>query len=443
MSIKTQIKQKFSNKYIKNTIWLILDKIFSIPIRFVVLILIAKHMGTGDFGLFNYIISIVAFMLSLSALGMETILIKKLVSNKQNTDKLLGTGFILRFFSSFILWFSLSAFLFLFSSNHTQSIYISIVAFSLVFTSFSVIDYFFQSQVKSKYIVFANLFSKFITAVINIILLYFGSPIIYFLIVLLIDSILLAISFIYMYMKQGKSIFLWKFDKKLAKIIISESWPLIVSGLVIAIYSRVDQIMIKHMIGNEGNGIYSSAIRLIMLYYMFPGLLTNSFFPALVNSYNHNRGEYKIRLQKLFDFFMVVSIVSIIIIYFFGETIILTLYGKQYYGAHKILNIFFIGAIISTPGMLGGKIFIIENQQKFAMLFRIGGALVNIVLNYYFIKKWGIEGAAWATICGVIFVYLLFSFFNCTGRFVLLLRYKSILLPFRFLKYGKKLYNKW
>ena len=62
---------------------------------------------------------------------------------------------------------------------------------------------------------------------------------------------------------------------------MKDSWPLLLSGLVVMVYMRIDQIMIKNMINDEAVGYYSSAVRLCEAWYFIPVTLCNSLFPAI------------------------------------------------------------------------------------------------------------------------------------------------------------------
>ena len=92
-----------------------------------------------------------------------------------------------------------------------------------------------------------------------------------------------------------------KFDSKLAGALLNDSWPLILSGIVISIYMKIDQVMIKEILGASPVGQYAAAARLSEAWYFIPVVICSSVFPALVNVRKINRELYYSRLQKLFD----------------------------------------------------------------------------------------------------------------------------------------------
>jgi len=95
----------------------------------------------------------------------------------------------------------------------------------------------------------------------------------------------MAIGYVYFYKKYGAfGLKRWKFDFKVAKSLLKDSWPLVFSGIVIMIYMRIDQVMIKNMLGNWAVGQYAAAVRLSEVWYFIPIVVCNSLFPAIVKA---------------------------------------------------------------------------------------------------------------------------------------------------------------
>ena len=67
----------------------------------------------------------------------------------------------------------------------------------------------------------------------------------------MIDQATLAITLYWAYRTQKTGNFFACFDRGIAKKMVLDSWPLILSGLVVTIYMRIDQIMIKEMLGEK------------------------------------------------------------------------------------------------------------------------------------------------------------------------------------------------
>ena len=78
---------------------------------------------------------------------------------------------------------------------------------------------------------------------------------------------------------------------KVARSLLRDSWPLILSGVLVSIYVNIDQVMIKHMIDEQAVGLYAIATRLSTAWYFIPIAITSSMFPAILNA-KYNNSSY-------------------------------------------------------------------------------------------------------------------------------------------------------
>ena len=125
------------------------------------------------------------------------------------------------------------------SNDRYTNLLVFIIASATIFQSFNVVDMYFQSKVLSKYVVFSNIISFFISNIVKIILVLINSPLVAFAWVILFDSIVLALGFIYFFLKYSTSeIKKIKFNKTIAISLLRDSWSLILSGVVISIYEN-------------------------------------------------------------------------------------------------------------------------------------------------------------------------------------------------------------
>ncbi|MFP4486774.1 MAG: oligosaccharide flippase family protein, partial [Campylobacterales bacterium] len=90
-------KHQGFKKYLFNTNWLFLEKVFRLGVSFFVGIYIARYLGPEQFGMLNYSLSFVYLFGAIAGLGLRSVLIRELVKgDTQKANKLLGTGFVLQ-----------------------------------------------------------------------------------------------------------------------------------------------------------------------------------------------------------------------------------------------------------------------------------------------------------------------------------------------------------
>ena len=198
-------------KYFNNTSYLLFDKIFKMVISFFVVIYLTRYLGPERFGLLSYAQSFVSIFIAFASLGLSQIIVRDIVNDQNNVDKVLGTAFFMMFASSIIsmgVIFILS--FFIYKESQTRLL-VNIVAITVIFQVFYIlIESFFQARVLSKYIVLASNTGFVISSSIKILLVYFSMPLMYFAYALVFDSLFLALSCLFIYNYKGGNILGWK-----------------------------------------------------------------------------------------------------------------------------------------------------------------------------------------------------------------------------------------
>lgn len=276
------IKQGFTKqgfaKYFKNTSWLVGERIFRMAITLFVGVWVARYLGPEQFGLLSYAQSVVLLFSVFSSLGLDGIVVRELVKDESKRDQLLGTAFALKLFGA-LFALSLITLSVLFQENFNQTAFlVLIIASATIFQSFNIIDFYFQSKVLSRYVVFSNFISLLLASGLKVGFIIFKAPLILFACVSVFESFLLAISFVIFFTGKVGGVFDWSFNKQLAKCLLVDSWPLILSSFVVSIYMKVDQVMINAFLDAKAVGYYAAATRLSEAWYFIPVVITASFF---------------------------------------------------------------------------------------------------------------------------------------------------------------------
>jgi len=190
----------------------------------------------------------------------------------------------------------------------------------------------------------------------------------------------------------------WVIDFQYAKALLKECWPLLLSGIAIMIYMRIDQIMLGQMLGNDAVGIYSVAIRMSEVWYFIPVAIVASVFPSIVNAKEKSKTLYKDRLQKLYDLMVLMGLSVAIPMTFISDYLIFLLFGEEYSAAGIVLAIHIWAGIFVSLSVVNTKWLILDGFQKNIFYMALLGAVVNIVANWMLIPIFGIKGAALGTV---------------------------------------------
>lgn len=302
------LKSRFSTvhssgfkRYFANTSWMMTEKVISLLVSLFVGVYVARYLGPEQFGLLSYAISFVGLFAAFSTFGLDSIVVRELVKSPERHYKLLGTAFILKILGSFLVVGILAIAVRFTHNDRFTNLLIFTISAGLVFQSFSVIDFYFQAHVQSKYVAFAQLAQTTISSSLKIVFVIIKAPLLWFAVMVLIDCIALSFGLLVTYTYKRQQLWKWRAKLSVGKALLKDSWPLILSGMVIAVYMKIDQVMIKEMLDAKAVGNYAAAVKLSETWYFLPAVICNSLFPAIINAKQKSMSIYYKRLQQLYN----------------------------------------------------------------------------------------------------------------------------------------------
>ncbi len=399
-------------KYFANTSWLMAERVLRMVVALFVGVYVARYLGPERFGLLSYANSFVGLFIALATLGLDGIVVRELVKTPARRDELLGTAFGLKIVGVILMWLVIITAVPLTENDVQTNSLIAIIAFAAIFQAFNVIDFNYQAEVKSKYVVHAQLVQLTISSITKLVLIAINASLIWFAWVYCLDAVVFAVGLSVMYLRKSGKLWCWQWKWQVAKELLKDSWPLILSGMVISIYMKIDQVMIKEMLGAEEVGLYAAAVRLSEAWYFIPMAITSSVFPAIINAKKQSEELYYQRLQKLYDLMVWMAVAIAIPTTFLAPWVMKLLYGEAYIGAADVLSIHIWAGVFVFLGVASGKWFLAENYIKKNFYRTLLGMIVNVVLNILMIPMYGIIGAAIATLLGQITANLLYDVFD-------------------------------
>ena len=414
---------------IANTGWLFADRILRMGVGLFVGVWVARYLGVQQFGVFNYATAFVALFSTLSTLGLDAIVVRSIVREPEKRAEILGTAFWLKLLGGIAaLVLAVSCIMVV---RHDDSLTISLVAVLSsvgIFQAFDTLDLWFQSQVQSKYTVIAKNTAFAITALVKVFLISTHAPLIAFAWSGLGEVGLGVIGLMITYKISGYSPWLWSWSLSLAKTLLKESWPLILSGLTIMIYMRIDQIMLGQMVGDKAVGLYSAATRISEVWYFIPMAIASSVSPAIYAAKEVSEALYYQRIKQLIRMLVLISLVISVPMSFMSSTLITILFGNGYAEAGQILAIHIWASVFVFMGVATSPWFIAERLTEFSFHRTLIGAIVNVVLNFYLIPKYGGVGAAISTLIAYAFAGFFVHSIHPITRNIFYLQLKALLL---------------
>jgi O-antigen/teichoic acid export membrane protein len=419
-----------TQRYLANTSWLLAERIIQMAVTLYVGVMLAVYMTEAEWGFYNWATSLVIIFAELARVGLPNIVVKFLVNRNYSEDVIMGSAFVMKLAGSTLAVLAICLLAYMLESDGYNRFLVLLAAVPYLIKSFDLIVYYFEAHVISKYTVYGRLTGVLVNNLLKLLVIIFGLPVVYVYWVFVLDAIIFISIIAVLYSKKGGSILKWKADRKVMKSLFQSSWPLIFTVLITSLYMRIDQLMIKEMLGDAANGNYASAVKLSGAWYALPWIITGSVFPAILNALRIDYDLFLKRFSAAYQMLILMALAVIIPVTLFSDEIIAVIYSGKYSESADVLKIHIWASIFVFIGYAGTKWLVAENLEKLSFVFTLFGAVVNIVLNIIVIPRFGIIGAAWATLLAQFTTYFLMPLFHAQTRIIFRVQVVSLLQAF-------------
>ena len=399
-------------RYFANTGWMFFGQMFSLLISFFIGAWLARYLGPQNFGVLNFSMSFAGLFAFIASMGIDGILSRELVKFPEKEIELMGTSLGLKLIggsAAFLL--SLSA-AFLFEQDPFIRLLIILFSFTFILQAIGVISTFFQANVWAKKVIKVQLLAMTFSSILKILAIIFSLGVNCIMLIYVLDSVWGGWGLILAYRKNGLKIREWKFNWKLAMGILADAWPMMLSGAAISIYMKIDQVMIGKMLGETKVGLYAAAVKISEIWYFIPVIICTSLFPAIVNAKMSDNALYKKRLHNLYWLMFFLASALAVPISILAKPIVALIFGQRYLQAAGALQIHIWAGLGVFWGVALGQYLISENRTLINLVLTLSSAILNIILNLFLIRSWGINGAAMATLISYLFVPVSFFTYN-------------------------------
>lgn len=414
-------------KVLDNTAWLMVDRIVRMGLGLLVGVWIARYLGPTQYGILSFAISFVALFGTASTLGLEGILVRHLVTEGAESNEILGTAFVLRLLGGILVPLLTVASIFVMVPNDPITLLlVSLLSVGLIFQAFDTIDVYFQAQVQSKLTVWAKNAAFLLVAGMRIFLIHAKAPLWWFAAAQVTELALGAIGLIAMYRWRGGRVSMWRARRLRAIELLQQSWPVILTGMAIMIYSRIDMVMLKFMQGDISVGLYATATRISEVWYFVPVAIVSSVSPAIIRAKDNPEIYYE-RIGKLFSLMSVIALIIGSAIALCSHWIIRVAYTEAFSAAAPVLAVHVWASLFVFLGVAQGPWNISQNLLRLGFYRTLAGAVANVLLNLVLIPRYSAMGAAIATVISYAIAGVFANAFDSRTRPIFVLQLRSIL----------------
>jgi O-antigen/teichoic acid export membrane protein len=385
-------------KTLANLTWLSVDRVLRIGGSIVVNAWLTRYLGAELNGVMYYALSFAGIFAPLATLGLDALVVRDIVRNKADRDEILGSAFVLRLLgASVAVVIAVGAVMTVRPGDGYTHWLVFLAGLGLVFQSFDVIDFWFQSQLQSKHTVYAKNAAFVLLNLGKIATILSGAEVEVFILLTSLEFAAGGIGLVLMYRKTGFSVAQWKFRPQLLRNLLTNSWPLVLTDFGVLLQSRIDQVMLGEMLGNDQVGLYAAAVKLTEPFGFIPMIIMTSVYPVIVKSKEWSEDVFYSRMKNLYRMMTIVTLSVGVPVSLFSSEIVHILYGDAFSQTAVFVTLMIWSRLYANFGTARSIFISAENLFRHTLLCALSGSAVNIVVNYLLIPRLGVLGSILGT----------------------------------------------
>ncbi|EXU73977.1 oligosaccharide flippase family protein [Erwinia papayae] len=382
---------------IKNSLWMISEKIIGIFGLIFVTSFVAKYVGPEIFGIMSISMLVFQFIQSVSIMGSDVILLKRISRNRNSGIKLMLSTFFLVLTTYLIL----SIIGMVVMKEHMTSdalVFIFAAAIACLFSAIDLVNVYNEATLNARLNVIANVTGLLISLSCRYIISYLELDPQYLSIpIVLVTAVPFLIKTIWFMLRHGEtSVPGAKHVKKYSRYMMASGGTLIFSIIAVSLYTRFNQISVSYFLGVKEAGIFSVALTLSTAWTFLPYALLASFYPSFFSEKDPEKTI--IRIQRLHLMVLGVSAIIILSIHLLAGPFINYFYGPAYLDAVKPTLYLSFGAMFAIFSSIMDRFIIKYNGYRFLVKKTFFVLVICLVSSALFVPLFGLNGAALSVI---------------------------------------------
>ena len=415
---------------IKNSIWMMSEKLIAIFGLIFVTSFVAKYIGPENFGKLTFVGSIFAILQTLSLLGTENIIFQKTAKNRKIGENIIYASKRLRDYIYGSLSIITLGGLYFYTDRLTFIFGIS-TCIAIYFAVHDVYSIYFNAILESKINAYCNITALIISLSVRYLIVLFQLPIETLGIPIILLTLIPFLLRKYLYTKKKLSvgIMLPYAIKRYRQYTFAVGQKLLLYSLSVAIFTKTAQLFL----GLESQfdlGIYTVAMTLGNSFYFVLLAIISSYFTGIYQEESLEKSQ-----NNVAQLYMVVVVISLFVtlgLYLFGPWVVSVLYGVEFIRVTEILWLAGLVTLFSGLSTIAEKYLIKFNAYEYLKRKTFILVFFNTIFTFSMVKLYGLFGGIYAILITEILSVTLFNYFFRDG--LIWDTQKRMFLPSTYLK---------
>ena len=391
---------KLLSNIAKNTSALLLATLTRMMASFVLMLIIARHLGAEGMGTFGIVIALFWFFAKIAPAGLEPLIVREVSKNKTKANAYLVNGSLIALVSSVIMVFVMAGFVNIIGYSREIVLSVYIISLALILTTINgILRSIFIAFDRSDYVLYGSLTENSVKLVFGLLILILGYGIPTLILIVSISTVVYFV--LSLWLIQKKLIRLKpQFDGALCKSIL-KILPTFTGMQVFTAFSGdLTVIILSVMMSVEEVGLYSAAIRLVNMFLMVIQSYRLAIQPTAVRTFEASLDSLRRFCIKSLKYVLLLTIPVSIGMMILAPRVIVLFFSEKFLSSSPLVRILIWTLPINGLSFVFTSILIASNHQKTNLRAVAVSTALRIALAFLLIPYFSYFGAAVAVLLG-------------------------------------------
>ena len=363
--------------------------------------LAARLYGPSGLGELTFMVALMTLMTPVMTLGLDAIVLQVLVNRDVDDRTLMSLAIRMRVTAGAALLVAVTVIGWRLGLPMDQQIIATAIFGALLLRSGEIYLSWFQARARIVRGAVARVLAYLATSVARLYVVAKGLPITAYALTYTLDALLTWVAYRMAFRPGASPVVNSRGQPHFARrTLLSRSWPLILSGLAVSFYNRVDQVMLGAMNSDKRDaGLYAACTTLAELWYFLPMAVVAASQAEVHAAHARGARTFLATTQVLYNRVAGLGWLCAVGVAGLSYWLLRLAFGSDYATAETVLCVILLSAagLLAVLGSARAPWLVAKGLQKYTLAHLVAGGVVNVALNLALIPTFGIVGAAVAT----------------------------------------------
>lgn len=408
------------------------ERALRLIVGFATTLLIARTLGPIQYGEYAGAIALAALFIPLAGAGTDGILLREFVRGETPAATVLGTGIALRLLAGLAVLSLCAIAALLWSPGHENSAPLLLcLGVTACVQSIWVVEQLLLSRLQIARAAVARSVCLLSGLSLKLVALQSNSPFLGLGLAGIFEAGLCALLFIRGSKQIDAQVFPLHWSSPYFRKLLSQLSPLILSGVAVALYSRLTTLVLTHFHGAESAGIYAAAFSLSEAWYAIPVAVMAAAAPRLARSHAKDTAHFEQQLARLIRAMSWAGLICVLLTWLVAHQLVTVVFGRAYSMSAPLLQLHVLSSWLVFISAAADPWYVNNNLQSYVLRKTMLTAALNLILSLSLIPTFGAAGAALTTVVTYCFSAIIGNAIWRQTRPLFWLQIRNILRPFR------------